>query len=107
MLKVGDQNKYSIKLIKILKVRCLSINNLQVISNTSARHVSVISGKSEIHPIISVVKHFQKCNPPNSKFHPGKLTNKTYTWWNINFEYVFTAINNTKKKTKKTYSKLT
>ena len=45
--------------------------------NVYAHHISVISGKPEVHPVMSQwEKTFQKYNSPDFKFYPGKLTNK-------------------------------
>ena len=42
---------------------------------------------------------FQKRNPPFFNFYLGKLNNKHFPiWCNVNFESVFSAINNTKSK---------
>ena len=78
--------------------------------------VSVISGKPADSPshYASVVKTFQKCNLQSLnfvsvseksfklfrfKFYLIKFTNKIFPiWCNVNFEPVFTAINNTKSK---------
>ena len=38
----------------------LTIESVQVISNASVHSVSIISGKPDVHPIISVVKNLQK-----------------------------------------------
>ena len=54
-----------------------------------ALDVSIFSGKPEVHPKSHCCKNtFQNCNPPDFKFYLGKV--------NVNFESVFTAINNTK-----------
>ena len=50
------------------------LSQQQVISNASAHHASVISGKTKVHPVIS----FKKCNPPDFKFYLSKLTNKVF-----------------------------
>ena len=43
-------------------------------------------------------KTFKKCNPPDFKFYLDKLHNKNFpVWCSVNFEYVFTALNSTKK----------
>ena len=52
---------------------------LQFISNQCTLDVSFISGKWEVHPIISVVKKtLQKCNPPDFRFYLGKLNDKNF-----------------------------
>ena len=50
-----------------------------------------------------VVKNIRKCrsNPLDFKFYLGQFNNKFFSiWYNVNFESVFTALNNTKKQRK-------
>ena len=46
---------------------------------------------------------FQSSNPLDFKFYLVKLNNKTPVWCNVNFKFVFTAINNTKIKENRPY----
>ena len=74
----------------LLTSQILKKHKLQVISNASAHHVSVISGKLEVHPIIShnfsVEKNF------------FQRVNIFPIWCNVNFESVFTPINHAKNR---------
>ena len=72
-------------------------SNKKVISSQCALDVSIIFGKPDVHPIISLrEKHLKNVT---SRFLRLSHANKNSPiWCNIKFEYIFIALNNTKSK---------
>ena len=67
------------------------LNHRNSVSSQSASGKSSIARKPEDHPkCFNWKKTFQKCNPPDFKFYPSKLTNKHFPIWrDVKFSFFF------------------
>ena len=67
-----------------------------------ALHISVISeNRKSISKLFYGKITFQKCNPPDFKFYPSKLTNKFFPMWcNVKFYLLFVLFNAVKTDSK-------